>query len=36
MSGYIVTPEATADLFQIWQYIARDSEVKKVLKKRDV
>lgn len=26
MSGYIVTPEAAADLLQIWLYIAQDSE----------
>jgi len=26
MSGYILTPEAASDLFQIWLYVARDSE----------
>ena len=26
MMGYVVTPEATAELFQIWLYIAKDSE----------
>jgi plasmid stabilization system protein ParE len=26
MSGYAVAPQAVNDLFEIWQYIARDSE----------
>jgi plasmid stabilization system protein ParE len=26
MSGYVVTPEASRDLFQIWLYIAEHSE----------
>ena len=26
MSGYILTPRARADIFQIWSYIAADSE----------
>jgi len=26
MSGYSVSPQAVDDLFEIWQYIARDSE----------
>jgi plasmid stabilization system protein ParE len=26
MSGYVVTPEAAADLLRIWLYIADDSE----------
>ena len=26
MSGYVVTPEANADLLRVWLYIARDSE----------
>jgi len=26
MSGYSVAPQAVDDLFEIWQYIARDSE----------
>lgn len=26
MSGYVVTPEANADLLRIWLYISRDSE----------
>jgi plasmid stabilization system protein ParE len=25
MSGYEFTPQAAADLFEIWSYIARDS-----------
>ncbi|MFN0102373.1 MAG: type II toxin-antitoxin system RelE/ParE family toxin [Bryobacteraceae bacterium] len=26
MSGYVITPEANADLLRMWLYIARDSE----------
>ena len=26
MSGYSVSPQALDDLFEIWQYIAQDSE----------
>ena len=26
MNGYVLTPTAKADLFQIWAYIARNSE----------
>ena|SRR5579864_3627536 len=26
MSGYILSPQAVEDLFEIWQYIAQDSE----------
>lgn len=26
MSGYSVSPQAIDDLFEIWQYIAQDSE----------
>ena len=26
MSGYSVSPQALADLFEIWQYIAQDNE----------
>ena len=26
MKGYTLSPEATEDLFEIWQYIAADSE----------
>ena len=26
MSGYSVSPQAVEDLFEIWQYIARDDE----------
>jgi plasmid stabilization system protein ParE len=28
VSGYSVSPQAVEDLFEIWQYIARDDEAK--------
>jgi plasmid stabilization system protein ParE len=26
VSGYVLTPQAKADIFEIWRYIARDNE----------